>query len=330
MESAYQISLEFIAWLQATFPQLEGFFLAITNLGLEEFYLVMFPLIYWTINKELGKYLGALFLVALTLNGMFKHFFREPRPFWLDESIALDTREEGYGIPSGHTMFATVFYLFIAGWVRKTWVWIGAVVLVFLMGLSRIYIGAHFIQDVVIGYLLSFLLLLGYLGWNRRYNERFHKRILGQRFLIALSIPLIMGVIYLVVMLILGAPDLSVPWAEFIPAAERSSIEAMAQAFGLLTGLMIGAVLEGSRIRFRADGVLWKRIARYILGLIVVVALWRGLGVLFPREPLSVGIPLRILRYFLLTLWVSYYAPWVFIKLRLADADPEPSISLKL
>lgn len=330
MESAYQVSLEFIAWLQTTFPQLEGFFLAITNLGLEEFYLVMFPLIYWCINKKLGKYLGALFLVALTLNSMFKHFSRTPRPFWIDESIALDTREEGYGIPSGHMMFATVFYFFIAGWVRKTWVWIGAIVLVFLMGLSRIYIGAHFIQDVVVGFVLSLLLLLGYYIWNRRFDQRFHKRILGQRFLVALSVPFVMGIVYLTVMLILGPPNLSVSWAEYIPAAERSSIEAMAQSFGLLAGLVIGAVLEGSRIRFRADGVIWKRVVRYILGLIVVLVIWRGLGILFPREPLTLGVPFRILRYFLLTLWVSYYAPWVFIKLRLADADPEPEISLKL
>ena len=330
MESAYQLSLEFTLWLQTTFPQLEGFFLFVTDLGREEVYLAMFPLIYWCLNKELGKYLGAVFLVTFMLNGMFKHAFREPRPFWIEDAIAIDTREEGYGLPSGHTMFATVIYFFIAGWIRKTWVWVGAAILVFLIGLSRIYVGAHFIQDVIVGFFLSVLLLLSYFVWRRRYDASFNKRILGQRLLVALSIPIVLGVVYVAVMLIIGAPDLTVPWAEFIPTAERSSMEAIAQGFGLLLGFGLGVMLEGSRVRFRADGAIWKRVVRYILGLVIVIAIWRGLGILFPREPLVVGLPFRVIRYFLLALWISYYAPWVFIKLRLADADPEPGISLKL
>ncbi len=330
MESAYQLSFEFIAWLQTTFPQLESFFFFITELGREEVYLLLFPLIYWTINKELGKYLGAVFFVAVMLNGMLKHALRQPRPFWIDPSIALDTREEGYGIPSGHTMLATAAYFFLAGWIRKVWVWILAIVFVFLMGLSRVYLGAHFIQDVVAGFLLSGLLLLGYYGWNRRYGDGFRKRILGQRLLTAVSIPFILGILYIIIRLIIGAPDLTVEWAEFIPAAEESSTKAIAQAFGLLLGFGIGVIFEGSRIRFHAGGPIWKRVLRYLLGIIVTLAIWRGLGILFPRDPLVVAVPLRILRYFLLTVWITYYAPWTFVKLRLADADPEPEISLKM
>ena len=330
MEATYQYGLEFIAWLQTTFPQLAGFFLFITNLGLEEFYLAVFPMIYWCIHKELGKYLGALFLVTVMLNGIFKQTFRLPRPFWIDENIALDTREEGYGLPSGHVMYAMVFYFFIAGWVRKTWVWVVAVVLLFLMALSRVYLGVHFIQDVVAGFFISGTLLLMYLFWNRRYGTRFRKRILGQRLLVAVLVPLALGIAYIIILLIIGAPDMSVPWAEYIPAAERTSIDAVAQPFGLLLGFGVAVILEGSRIRFRADGSIWKRIVRYVVGMVVVLAIWRGLGIVFPREPLAVGVPLRIVRYFLLTLWIGYYAPWAFVKLRLADADPEPEISLKM
>ncbi len=330
MEATYQFGLEFITWLQTTFPQLVGFFRFITDLGLEEFYLAVFPMIYWCINKELGKYLGALFLVTVMLNGIFKQTFRQPRPFWIDENIALDTREEGYGLPSGHVMNATVFYFFLAAWVRKKWAWAVAAVLLFLMALSRVYLGTHFVQDVIVGFLISGTLLLMYLFWNRRYGVRFRKRILGQRLLAAVMVPVALGIVYAVILLIIGQPDMSLPWAEHIPAAERSAIDAVAQAFGLLLGFGIAVVFEGSRVRFRADGPVWKRVVRYVVGLVVVLAIWRGLGILFPRDPVAVGVPLRILRYFLLTLWIGYYAPWLFVKLRLANADPEPEISLKM
>jgi hypothetical protein len=41
------------------------------------------------------------------------------------------------------------------------------------------------------------------------------------------------------------------------------------------------------------------------------------------------ALPLRIFRYALVTLWASYFAPLVFVRLRLADADPRPEMSLR-
>ena len=58
--------------------------------------------------------------------------------------------------------------------------------------------------------------------------------------------------------------------------------------------------------------------------------IWLGLGAVFPDDPLWLAIPLRILRYFLATLWMSYYAPALFVRLRLAAASPESEIKLEL
>ncbi|NKQ37263.1 MAG: phosphatase PAP2 family protein [Chloroflexi bacterium] len=330
MEAVWQSGLDFITWLQTTYPQLEGFFFFITDLGREEFYLAVLPLIYWVINKRLGKYLGAVFFFTVMVNGIFKQAFRGPRPFWIDSAVGLDNRETSYGIPSGHTMNGTIVYLFIAAWIGKRWVWAVAVIMVFLMGLSRIYLGAHFPTDVIAGLLLALLILGSYAFWARRYRVRFEKRILGQRLMIAILVPVILGLLFIAVRFLIGSPGMTVIWASFIPAAEVSSILSIAQAFGLLLGFSVGAVLEGSKIRFRVDGPIWQRTIRYIVGLVVLVGLWFGLGQLFPRDPLTVAIPLRILRYFIVALWAAYYAPWVFVKLHLASADPEPEIDISL
>ena len=140
----------------------------------------------------------------------------------------------------------------------------------------------------------------------------------------------VIGLSYVLVLYLIGAPDLAVPWADFIPEAEIATKTEMARTFGALLGFSIGAILEGSRIRFRVEGSLKKRAVRYLFGLIIMLIIWQGLGSLFPREPIWLGIPLYIIRYGLITLWASYFAPMAFVRLRLAEADPPPEINLKL
>ncbi len=329
MDSFYGFSLDVIRWLQETFPQLESFFLFISNLGSLEFYLAALPLVYWTIDKRLGKLLGLLLFISVGVNTIFKQAFRGPRPFWLDPSVGI-LETSGYGIPSGHTQNSTVLFLLVAGWVRKGWVWLLAITMIMLMGLSRIYLGDHFVSDVIGGLLLGLIILLGFVLWRRYFAVSTSKRILGQRLLLVLTVTMILSLAYVSVVWLIGTPNLAVPWAAYIPEAELETKREMATAIGALFGFSIGIVLESTRIRFRADGPLGKRAARYILGIIITIVIWRGLGTLFPDNPLWLAIPLRILRYALVTLWASYYAPALFVRLKLADADPDPGINLKL
>jgi membrane-associated phospholipid phosphatase len=97
--------------------------------------------------------------LALTMGGgsvlniLLKHFFHRQRPVLENPLVTLSS----YGFPSGHTMGATLFYgavaIFVAQSVR-TWqlrvlTFCTAVVLVVLIGISRIYLGAHFLTDVL-------------------------------------------------------------------------------------------------------------------------------------------------------------------------------------
>lgn len=328
MEGLTQLSLEWTRWLQENYPQLEGFFQAITTLGNEEFFLATMPLLYWCIDKRLGRQLGFIFFVSIAVNTTLKQAFREPRPFWIEPDLGLaDT--SGYGIPSGHTQYATTLYLAIAAAVHRFWAWLLALLLIFLMGLSRIYLGQHFIQDVIAGFLVGLILLTALFLWNRYAAPGFSKRLLGQRMLAVLGVVLALALAYAGVRYLIGAPDMNVPWAAFIPEAELSSITEIATAVGALLGFGVGILFEGSRVRFRADGPLLKRAGRYILGIIVTVIIWQGLGAIFPREPLWLALPLRVLRYALVTLWAAYLAPLLFVRLGLAEADPPPSLALR-
>jgi hypothetical protein len=303
MDILGEFSIETTRWLQENYPQLEKLFFYITEAGRFEFYLVIITLTYWCIHKRLGRALGYLLSVSYVLNAMVKHLTRNGRPFWDDLSLAL-VDEHSYGVPSGHAQAATVFY-----------------------GLL-IYLGVHDIEDVLAGILLGSLVLLGYVIWGRYFAARFNNRILGQRLLIAISFPLILALIYALPLILLDEPQRPPQYDTLVNAAERQSWEDSATAFGLLLGLSIGFVMEISRVRFMVDGSLGKRALRYLVGIVVALVLWRGLGVLLPDDPLALAVPLRAIRYIIVALWVSYYAPWVFVRFKLADTRPEPEVSL--
>ena len=328
MDELYRLSIELTIWLQENYPQLVGVMALITSMGEELFYLAVLPAVYWSIDKRLGRQLGYVFLLSAAINNVAKNLARQPRPFWLDPSVRLRDAES-YGLPSGHAQHATAVYLLLAAWVRRGWMWPLAFGFILLMSLSRIYLGVHFIQDVIVGFILGLVVLGLFLFWQRAFAERFSRRILGRRLLIMIVIPAALALVYVSVLLLLGAPNMDVPWAEFVPAAELTAHEDVVSTLAGLLGFGVGMILESSRVRFRADGPIWQRIVRYALGIAVALGIW-SLRAVLPADPEWVALPLRFLRYLLLLLWVTYFAPWVFVKLRLAAADAESEVRIAL
>lgn len=329
MDPLLQFGLQATRWLQENYPQLEGFFYFISTLGTEQFYLALFPLVFWSVNKSVGRLFAYVFLLSYALNPLLKHGLRGPRPFWLDPNLML-WEEGSYGVPSGHVQLTTVTYLFLAGWIRRWWAWVVAVVMIVLMWVSRVYLGAHFVHDGAVGVLASGLVLLGFVFWHYYLAAGFRRRILGYRLMVAIAVPVVYGLVYVVVRWLIGAPDMTVPWASYVPVAELDGIEGVATAVGMLLGIGIGLLLEGSRIRFRSDGPIWQRAIRYVVGMAVTLAIWAGLDAVFPTDPLWLALPLRILRYFLTAMWIAYFGPYVFVRFKLATADPDPGIDLTI
>jgi undecaprenyl-diphosphatase len=90
---------------------------------------------------------------GMLLNVMLKHLFDRARPGWADPLLALTDP----GFPSGHTMMATIIYGFIAVYFMPavaSWWWrcviaASTILLVLLVALSRMYLGAHYLSDVL-------------------------------------------------------------------------------------------------------------------------------------------------------------------------------------
>jgi membrane-associated phospholipid phosphatase len=278
-----------IVWVQQfSNSALDALFKFATYLGKEQFYIMAMPILYWCVNKYLGRAIGVVFLFSEYVNSFLKDTFAIQRPYDYDSRIHAPLPETSLSFPSSHAQGSLVFWGGLAALVKRSWMWIVSIALILLISLSRIYLGVHFPQDVLGGWIVGLVILAVYL-WALRSLRG-----------VILSFPVQLGA------------ALAVPLLLFILHPSESTGMVMGVAFGMLPGF----VLEAKFVRFDAGGIWWKRIARFVVGVIPLLALYMGLKVIFPE-----GEWFRFLRYALVGIWAGLLAPWVFVALRLAERE---------
>lgn len=284
-----------VRWFQQFSPDLDLPFKALTFLGNLEFFLLFMPLLYWCIDRRIGARLLVLFLFSAYINSIAKLLASQPRPFEYDPGVKALVHAGDGGFPSGHTQGAVVVWGFIGAKVKRPRMWLLAGFLMIAIPLSRLYLGVHFPTDLLGGYLIGAALLAAYLRFAPKIEAGLIKS--GFRWQMAAAIGLPAGLILL------------------SPADAHYAVT----AGSVLLGFAPGMVLERRWVRFRCGGSKFRRVLRFAAGMVVVVALWAGLKIAF--STLTPAVFFRILRYALVGLWCSWGAPWLFVRLRLAETE---------
>lgn len=144
-------------------PLLTKIFLIITNLGSPYVLIVLTLLSFLLKNKKLSFIItGNLGLITI-INQVLKFIVKRPRPS--DLFLIVET---GYSFPSGHSMVSLSFYglliYFIYKYFKNKKLKIFLITLlsliIVLIGVSRVYLGVHFVSDVISGFLLSLSYLI--------------------------------------------------------------------------------------------------------------------------------------------------------------------------
>ncbi len=154
-------------------------FLIITFLASKEFIILM-CLIFILISLIKRKYQTSFLIIlniviSLLLNQTFKAIIRRERPFEL-----MIVNESGYSFPSGHSMTALIFYGYFIylTWesnlkkISKIFITILNIILILLVGISRIYLGVHYPTDVIGAYFLGLFYLILYINITNNYIKR--------------------------------------------------------------------------------------------------------------------------------------------------------------
>ena len=157
------------AWFHAhTQPELTEFMLLITQwhsiLGVSIMTVVVGVLLYRRSQYDWLRLLILSVPGGMLLNTALKQVFHRSRPQFDDPLVTLGS----YSFPSGHTAAATVFYGFVVlllvrrpgqSALQRSAIVAGAVLMVVLVATSRVYLGAHYLSDVVAAMLEGLLWL---------------------------------------------------------------------------------------------------------------------------------------------------------------------------
>lgn len=158
-------------------PIISNIFIFITSLGDQGRIWIAIGLVFISIKKY--RTYGVILLITLLITsligeGLLKHLIMRPRPFQVNEALnVLITKPTSYSFPSGHSASSVAAATVIFQADKK--LGIGAIVLAFLICLSRIIVGVHYPTDVLGGALLGFTLAVIIIKFSR------HKHFLSNQ-----------------------------------------------------------------------------------------------------------------------------------------------------
>ena len=310
MEPILLWGLDFIRAVQTyASPPLTVVMRIISAFGSTFMFLFILPFIYWCVDEKKGLRIYVMVLFSIWINITLKFLLDQPRPFFpqYDPSVGM-LRERMGGLPSGHAQNTLVMFVMIASWInswfhkKKTFV-CACVCSIFclLIGFSRIYLGVHFPTDVLVGWIIGGVILCGYFLFSGKIEELI---VMG-----GFRAGMITSAVFSFIMII------------YLPSEEAL------MSGGTMLGIGIGYCLNRRHVGFKST-MMFERtgiakyltlFARLVLGIAGFILILFAAGKLIPQGSAN----FKLYSFISLALggsWISVAAPWVYVKLRLAQA----------
>lgn len=279
-----------IVWIQSLLhPAFDTFFKKVTFLGGFEGFTLIVAFVVWAVSYSFGCRLFLLTLISgYITNFWIKPIVGLPRPYLNHPEIIPLISEKGlYSFPSGHAQNAFVSWGALAWFLKKRWVTCPAILLIFLIGFSRIPLGVHYPTDVLGGWIFGAI----YLWLFVKFSPSIANWITGLNIMKKLALILIVAFILSAVLFFFGPKENPVSW--------------QLTALQLFLSTTIGWMLQNHFVGFEAGGPWIKRLIRFGLGAVILLAL-------FHHSKTHIWI------VSLAGLWLTLGAPFCFKRLNLS------------
>ncbi|GAA4230379.1 hypothetical protein GCM10022254_25050 [Actinomadura meridiana] len=292
---------------------LTSFMQVMSFLGSAAFYVPLLMVLFWCVAPRLVARATVILLFSAYLNTLLKLVFHDPRPYWTDPSVEGKQSYSSFGMPSGHAQNAPVAWGFFATQTRRRALWAAALVVIALIGVSRVQLGVHSTGQVLAGWAIGAGLLVAALGLEPIIVPWWTRLPLAVQMTLALVISLLLLTAAWGALQPLQGWTWPDAWARAVRAAggrtDPVTLIESAKATGGFCGAVAGLSLLAFRGWFDPGGEPWRRLSRIPVGLAGAAAI-HPLGGSHVIQAFAVQT--------LLALWVTAGAPEVFVRLRLA------------
>ncbi|MDR0889840.1 MAG: phosphatase PAP2 family protein [Oscillospiraceae bacterium] len=302
-------------WLESIRnPVLDAIMLFITRFGEETVFLLIALTVFWCASKREGYYLLFVGFFGTVLNQFLKLACRVPRPFVRDPQFsaveAAKNGAGGYSFPSGHTQSVAGTLGGIARWHKNARFRVACICLLLLTAFSRMYLGVHTPQDVLVSLCIASVLIFAlYPLINRAANK-------------PARMYLLLGVMCAISFAFVCYANFSSFPANIDAANLEEAQKNSYSLFGALLGFVLGYSIEHRYIRFEEKAVWWVQILKVVGGLALLLLCKEGLKLLFS----AVGwtwVGTSALRYFATVLAAACVWPLTFPRLNALSGKRE-------
>lgn len=296
---------------------LDGIMKFFTLLGNEVVGVGLVCLFFWCFNKKEGNRMMLTMFSGLMMSQLLKIIFAVGRPWIRDSRVkplgSVETVTENgkikltggaigdatsYSFPSGHTANAVSCYVgYPYGKKGFTWLKVLGWILVICIGLSRMYLGVHTPQDVLVSIAVGVVLV--YL--MDKFSELLERKPDTDIAIASGALFLCAATLIIALIRMGGQP------------ADENTIDVF-KLSGATIGCAAGWLMERRLIRFSEPETVLKGIIRFVVGLALVLAVMKLPKALLNRA--CGEIVGSILRYSLTCFVAMYVYPLLFTKLK--------------
>jgi membrane-associated phospholipid phosphatase len=270
---------EIIKFIQSMIsPFWDTVFQLVTMTGEEQFYILVAAIIFWCVNKKFGYKLGFALLTSTIVNTALKATINVPRPIGTPgiRSLRVETAT-GQAFPSGHTQGAATLWVSSIIQVKKRWMYITGISAIILVGCSRLYLGVHWPIDIIGGIVIGTLWVF-ISNYIFEYAEATGKAWI----LMVIILPMLIGMIFL----------------------RQKTYYTIA---GTVFAFFIGYIIETRYVQFDVRATKLNQLIKLFFGLSILIILKSTL-----KEILPINIFSDFFRYFVIGLWITLGAPYIF------------------
>ena len=288
-------------------PFLDKLMSVITFAGSEMAAVGLICAVYWCLSRRFGNRMLLTMMSGLLINQLLKIIFVVRRP-WVRyegeykpvEGALKDAA--GYSFPSGHTANAAAAYGALAHekgnkWYLKLLAW----ALVALIGVSRVYLGVHTPQDVLVSLAISIVLIFA-MDRLAAWLEEHPKGDIAVICCVAAT-----GLATLLIALLRTFPE-----GDTQQTIDANTLDIF-KMVGAIGGMAAGWLMERRLVRFDKPKKLLHGIVRLVCGLVIVLALLK-----LTKSPLNSLLGEKaggVVRYFVTCFAALFAWPWCFVKL---------------